>query len=235
MGRLTVRLSGGSVTAAGMAASGSEGGGAWAAEQGLRREREARNRARRHGHGAVPCADPARGPTLREAMVYLDERQKLAAGAAAARPLPASAFAAGAGDDGGDIIDVPRAGAGSWAGAAADPGEVDRLAVERAARRLGLPAGQTGRMEDPRAHESIKALRERVGPPVREYFEPPKLPDNIAKANGAHTCAQCHFAGTRYRCSRCKVARYCSASCMKRHWATHKAECRKAPAADDLD
>ena len=42
------------------------------------------------------------------------------------------------------------------------------------------------------------------------------------------TCAHCHAAGAKFRCSRCKVAHYCSAACQHAAWPEHKGACGKA-------
>jgi serine/threonine protein kinase len=38
-------------------------------------------------------------------------------------------------------------------------------------------------------------------------------------------CARCGLGSAALKCGRCKLARYCSASCQKLHWAQHKASC----------
>ena len=39
-------------------------------------------------------------------------------------------------------------------------------------------------------------------------------------------CDGCGWEGVRYRCSRCRVARYCSTKCQRKHWAAeHKDVC----------
>lgn len=39
-------------------------------------------------------------------------------------------------------------------------------------------------------------------------------------------CSGCDARGARFRCSRCKTARYCSSVCQKRSWAmSHKFDC----------
>ena len=50
-----------------------------------------------------------------------------------------------------------------------------------------------------------------------------------ASAAGALVCERCGEAGT-VRCSRCKTARYCSASCQQAHWKVHKPSCSPATA-----
>lgn len=42
-----------------------------------------------------------------------------------------------------------------------------------------------------------------------------------------HNCAACEAVSATKTCGRCKVARYCSAACQKRHWNSggHKTEC----------
>lgn len=37
------------------------------------------------------------------------------------------------------------------------------------------------------------------------------------------------------RCSRCGWARYCSAECQKKHWATHKLDCCKEKTLEEMD
>jgi hypothetical protein len=38
-------------------------------------------------------------------------------------------------------------------------------------------------------------------------------------------CAGCGNKQGKLRCSRCKVARYCTKECQRKHWKTHKKEC----------
>lgn len=39
------------------------------------------------------------------------------------------------------------------------------------------------------------------------------------------TCAQCNKNNAPKQCGRCKVAKYCSATCQQNHWAQHKQQC----------
>lgn len=43
----------------------------------------------------------------------------------------------------------------------------------------------------------------------------------------SHSCAQCNKQNCKNRCSNCKAVFYCSVSCQKDHWKTHKTNCRK--------
>ena len=80
-------------------------------------------------------------------------------------------------------------------------------------------------------YNSVRGIQERLRPPEAPAFEPARLPENIARANEAETCAECGYSGTRYVCSRCGAARYCSAACQRRHWKAHAPACapRAAP------
>ena len=78
-------------------------------------------------------------------------------------------------------------------------------------------------------------------------YEPPKRPEKQKQLKEVSQVA-CSFCGVKAKraidepiqeeeraivykkCSRCKQARYCSVSCQKAHWKTHKLEC-KPPAA----
>ena len=42
--------------------------------------------------------------------------------------------------------------------------------------------------------------------------------DEISKG----ICCQCNVAPGLKKCSRCKVIRYCSVECQKKHWPTHE-------------
>ena len=50
-------------------------------------------------------------------------------------------------------------------------------------------------------------------------------------------CHYCFKEGETLRCSKCKITRYCSKLCQKRHWKVHKVSClgntTKAKASDD--
>lgn len=50
-------------------------------------------------------------------------------------------------------------------------------------------------------------------------------PANVARAS---TCMVCGATGPISKCSRCKVAFYCSAACQKEHWMHHKKTCGKS-------
>lgn len=41
------------------------------------------------------------------------------------------------------------------------------------------------------------------------------------------TCTHCGIFQAAKRCSRCKKARYCSASCQSKNWSAHKVDCAK--------
>ena len=186
----------------------------------------------------MPCADPERGPSVRETLVFLGELNRAAAGGGArggggARrrgALPASAFAAGVGDDGGDILDVPRWEAGDGGASQLPDAQAYKQAAAAAAARLGVPEGQTQSLRSARAaaarFNSARGIQERLKPPAEPSFEPARLPENIARANAAHVCAECGYAGTRYVCGRCGDARYCSAACQRRHWKAHASLCK---------
>ena len=56
------------------------------------------------------------------------------------------------------------------------------------------------------------------------------------KVSQADACAECgsstNLSGAAFmRCSRCQIAKYCSALCQRKHWAAHKASCAVAEAA----
>lgn len=57
---------------------------------------------------------------------------------------------------------------------------------------------------------------------VQELLQAPPV-------NSSGVCIYCNWPGTRYRCSRCKDAKYCSIRCQKNHWSTHKLSCECAP------
>lgn len=48
---------------------------------------------------------------------------------------------------------------------------------------------------------------------------PPPLP---------RPCAQCgaNDVDTRFKCGRCKIARYCNRKCQQTHWSAHKQHCQ---------
>ena len=39
-------------------------------------------------------------------------------------------------------------------------------------------------------------------------------------------CSKCLTEGAKFRCTKCKMIFYCSATCQKRDWKAHKEECR---------
>lgn len=49
----------------------------------------------------------------------------------------------------------------------------------------------------------------------------PEKKDKTAK------CAECGVAGVDKRCSGCRAVFYCSAAHQKKHWPSHKAQCKK--------
>ena len=49
-------------------------------------------------------------------------------------------------------------------------------------------------------------------------------PETRDKHYYMRVCAVCGKEA-EYRCSRCKLTRYCSAACQRGHWKTHKKEC----------
>ena len=64
-------------------------------------------------------------------------------------------------------------------------------------------------------------------------YSPPKRIQDIIDGTDNH-CSHCNKLvktddeqQTLKRCSRCKVARYCSADCQKNHFAVHKKNCKK--------
>eukprot|EP00884_Botryococcus_braunii_P019941 jgi/Botrbrau1/6630/Bobra.104_2s0017.1 len=45
------------------------------------------------------------------------------------------------------------------------------------------------------------------------------------RVNAHNACAQCGTSPGKLVCTRCRGARYCSATCQKQHWKTHKPQC----------
>jgi DnaJ-class molecular chaperone len=73
---------------------------------------------------------------------------------------------------------------------------------------------------------------------LEKALGPRRLPQRGAAAlitpasNAVATCAVCKKISQRMlRCGRCKVAQYCSQTCQKRHWSSHKKVCKKGSKA----
>ena len=82
-------------------------------------------------------------------------------------------------------------------------------------------------VDDSTANIAVDAPSPAVtGPPAH-----PSAPDETVQPKLPYLhrdvkCDCCGWTGVRYRCSRCKVARYCTASCQRKHWsAGHKDVC----------
>lgn len=50
----------------------------------------------------------------------------------------------------------------------------------------------------------------------------------VANQREFRPCGECKIWFSEKICSRCKVQRYCSADCQKKHWGTHKLSCKKS-------
>mmetsp|Transcript_23192 Transcript_23192/g.32392 ORF Transcript_23192/g.32392 Transcript_23192/m.32392 type:complete len:138 (-) Transcript_23192:1250-1663(-) len=57
------------------------------------------------------------------------------------------------------------------------------------------------------------------------------MSSTIATANVSHKCSLCGQEATK-KCSRCKMAWYCSVEHQKQHWKYHKKACNDAFQAD---
>ncbi|QDZ19605.1 hypothetical protein A3770_03p21230 [Chloropicon primus] len=199
-----------------------------ACEEAIRERRRA-ERANDKLFNQIPCRDPSKGPNLREVLNYYGEKNKIF-GELKARPKPASAFLAGCADNGTeDITDLPacyRPGSGFNLNEelAKNPGLIEELR-RRAATNIGVHPSQLQSINH-RPSRSAAAGGEAAGEDPRRCVA--KLPDDIAHANMERHCQFCGHKGTRYRCSRCRLAFYCSAACQKRDWkASHSKSCRK--------
>ena len=75
-----------------------------------------------------------------------------------------------------------------------------------------------------KANELIKAIMldeidEFIGNPIDEFIETPIV------SSTKNFCSVCHSPAL-YRCSSCKTAIYCSETCQKSHWKSHKPVCK---------
>jgi len=89
------------------------------------------------------------------------------------------------------------------------------------ARRLGADA----------LSRANQAVHNRSGPPCAIVDAAlNELRDAVRHASGTDAelqCANCDRPiSSPLRCSRCKLARYCDASCQRKHWKEHKQTCR---------
>ena len=191
------------------------------------REKRRRDRAADRLFNRVPCKDPSKGPNLREVLNYYGEKNKIL-GEVRAKPKPASAFNAGCADDGKeDITDLPacyRPGSGFNLNEelAKNPELVEELR-KRAAANIGVHPSQVQSI----GYRPPQRPRESEGDPPGGLVVA-KLPEEIAVANLSRKCDFCGHEGTRFRCSRCRAAFYCSGACQKRHWkAAHHTSCVK--------
>jgi TPR repeat protein len=98
--------------------------------------------------------------------------------------------------------------------------------LERAHARGFAPAAEA--LANVAKPESSKTIRRRL----RKLDAPEgSITSEIARtALGAmgDTCAMCQAVGTKY-CGRCKLVRYCSTTCQRQHWSSHKKECVSPP------
>ena len=199
-------------------------------EQAIRENRK-QQRAADRLFNRIPCKDPSRGPNLSEVLNYYGEKNK-AMQEIRRKPKPASAFNAGSGDNGSeDITDLPacyRPGSGFDLNEELrkNPDLLDQVR-RRAAANIGVNPQQVQYLN----HQATRRRTDDGGSCKNGDGTGAscvaKLPDEIAQGNSERKCQYCGFAGTRYRCSRCRSVFYCSASCQKRDWLHHKTSCEK--------
>lgn len=166
----------------------------------------------------VPTREPGREPTMREIMAYCHEKTELMFGRKedgnqdGTNEEDGSEKKDASGKEDGFVF--PRA-----KGAQAlrmDEEEASYLAKKRAEERIR------------KQNLAIAEARARMTPSEEERKAKLEAETKkyVSQANPSGVCAECGWSGTRFRCSKCKSVRYCSAACQKRHWTqAHKFEC----------
>lgn len=188
----------------------------WRLEARIRATRkEERRRMRMHD---VPTSQPGREPTIREIMAYCQEKTELMFG----------------NKEGGieNDVDLER-GAERRDATGKEDGFVFPRAKEAHAYRMdeeeaSYVAKKKAEERIRKQNLAIAETRARMNPSEEERKAKLEAETKkyVAQANPTGTCAECGWSGTRFRCSKCKVARYCSAACQKRHWTQrHRLEC----------
>ena len=89
-------------------------------------------------------------------------------------------------------------------------------------------------MDDPAAQQKMMAEKMAAAaskvkiaqPPVQEKKENQSPNDAAAKESSCNKCGK----AAKNICSRCRTVHYCSVTCQKSDWSTHKLNCKKAEA-----
>ena len=85
-------------------------------------------------------------------------------------------------------------------------------------------------------HDLARLCLQEYRETAKQFFKDPKdsaavvkiIDDILSVANSAPMVATCTVCNkqAKFVCSRCKLWRYCSAECQKKHWSTHKKCCK---------
>jgi Ankyrin repeats (3 copies)/MYND finger len=71
----------------------------------------------------------------------------------------------------------------------------------------------------------VKDAVEHMSPEERQNIMSLEKHGDVLEFLADRVCADCKTDGASLRCTRCKTAKYCSRTCQRRHWPSHKLSC----------